>query len=429
MTDSYSWWGFRIRIPLDYSPKPVTRGESLAFAMLAASLITALWAAVVVPLPHVSRLIAIAVPLLIAAAALPLALAPAKLLEGSGIAASMILSREKGSIKRWDRWLALSSLVFAGVSVFRIAQPNGPAVFCMLLEVAVGMVLLLAQECVCSNRKRWPVPIPEWLKGRLKVKEEDDSREQERDAVIPPDDGAKPLYHFKAAEGQVYPVGVTIPDELIAALRRLNREHGGCLYQEEPQATVLADRPPTENLGREQVERLCAQVLSIARKHRLNRLALANAVLAFVQTEIPYGFDHDTTAGFEGGPFEEYGRMPPESLHDSVGDCECTSILCASLLAYLGFETALLLVVVKPGKHMAVGLLPDSVLLPGWNADGLDIVGAKDGSGKRYLYGETALDGCNLPFGAIPADWRDNLDVEEVTALGLPRPATQRAEA
>jgi hypothetical protein len=298
----------------------------------------------------------------------------------------------------------------------------------MLLEVAAGMILLLAQECVCSNRKRWSVEIPEWLKGRLKVKEQDDRREQERDAVIPPDDGARPLYHFKAAEGQVYLVGVMIPDELIAALRRLNREHGGYLYQKEPQAAVLADRPPTENLGRDEVERLCAQVLSIAQKHQLNRLALANAVLAFVQTEIPYGFDHDTTADFEGGPFEEYGRMPPESLHDSVGDCECTSILCASLLAYLGFETALLLVVVKPGNHMAVGLLPDSVLLPGGSLEGLDLVEAKDDGGKRYLYGETALDGCNLPFGAIPADWRDGLKVEQVTSIGLPRPATQRTE-
>ena len=247
--------------------------------------------------------------------------------------------------------------------------------------------------------------------------------------MIPPDDGAKPLYHFKAAEGQVYPVGVVIPDELIAALRRLNREHGGYLYQKEPQAAVLADRPPTENLGREQLERLCAQVLSIARKHQLNRLALANAVLAFVQTEIPYGFDQDTTAVFEGGPFDEYGRMPPESLHDSVGDCECTSLLCASLLAYLGFEVALLSVVVNPGNHMAVGLLPDSVLLPGWSAEGLGIVEAKDSEGKRYLYGETALEGCNLPFGAIPADWRDGLKVEKVTAIGLPRSATQRAEA
>jgi hypothetical protein len=408
----------------------VTRGESLAFAMLAASLITLVWAAVVVvALPHVRLLTAIGVPMLIAAVALATALAPANLLEGSGIAAWMILSREKGSIRRLDHWLVLSAVVFAAVSVFRIGRPHGPAVLCMLLEAAVGMLLLLGQECVCLNRKRWSVAIPEWLKGRLKVKEEDDSPEPERGVVIPPDDGAKPLYHFKAAEGQAYAVGVMIPDELIAALRRLNREHRGYLYQQEPQAVVLADRPPTESLGREQVERLCAQVLSIARKHQLSRLALANAVLAFVQTEIPYGFDRDSTAGFEGGPFEEYGRMPPECLHDSVGDCECTSILCTSLLAYLGFETALLSVVVNSGNHMAVGLLPDSVLLPGERLDGLDLVSAKDSGGKRYLYGETALDGCNLPFGAIPADWRDSLKVEKVMAIGLPRPATQKAEA
>lgn len=428
MTEIYSWWGFRIRLPLDYSPKPVTRGESLASALLAASLITALWALVAVMLPTDSWRTAIGVPLLILVAASPLALAPAKLLEGSGIAAWMILSREKGSLRRWDRWLALFSVAFTAVSLFRIARPIGPAMFCMLLELGAGTILLVAQECVCSSRKRSPIPIPEWLRGRLKVKENEDSPEQERDFVIPPENGAKPLYQFKVAEGQRYPVGVVIPDDLISALRQLNRVHSGYLYQKEPQAAVLADRPPTENLGREQLESLCSQVLSIARRHELGRLELANAILTFVQTEIPYGFDHDTTAGFEGGPFEEYGRMPPESLHDSVGDCECTSILCSSLLAYLGFETALLSVVVDSGNHMAVGLLVDSVLLSGASLEGLDTVKAEDNGGRGYLYGETALDGCNLPFGAIPVNWKDGLKVEEVRVIGLPRPARQRSE-
>ncbi len=71
---------------------------------------------------------------------------------------------------------------------------------------------------------------------------------------------------------------------------------------------------------------------------------------------------------------------------------------------------------------MAVGLL-DSLLHAG-DADGLDIVDAKDGSERRYLYGETALDGCNLPFGAIPASWRESLKVEKVTVIETPRAAT-----
>jgi len=420
----YSWWGFRIRVPLDYTPKPVTRGESLAFAAVLCSLATAVWAGGSIATRDLSWTASIAVPIVVALAIMPLAFLPGRALERSGVAAWMILSREKGAMRKMDRWLLLSSLVFAGLSLFRMHRPTGPAVLCMLLELALAAVLLSAQETVSSVRKRWPIEIPDWLKGRLQIKDED--RERDIEDTIAPESGAMPVYHFKAAEDQVYPVGVVISDDLVTALRRLNRENGGYLYQKQPQAAVLADREPAENLGRDQIERLCAQVLSIARKHRLNRLALANAVLAFVQTEIPYGFDRDTTAAFEGGPFVEYGRMPVESLHDSVGDCECTSILCASLLAYLGYETALLSVVLTAGNHMAVGLL-DSVL-PAGGGDGLDIVESKDGQGKRYLYGETALDGCNLPFGAIPAEWKEGLKIEKIDVIGTPRPAARSAE-
>jgi hypothetical protein len=46
-------------------------------------------------------------------------------------------------------------------------------------------------------------------------------------------------------------------------------------------------------------------------------------------------------------------------------------------------------------------------------------VPAKDDSGKRYLYGETALDGSTRLLGGC-ADW-DSIKVEIFAALDLPR--------
>ena len=109
--------------------------------------------------------------------------------------------------------------------------------------------------------------------------------------------------------------------------------------------------------------RLCKQIHSIGRRMKYTPLQFGNAVLAFVQAAIQYRFDKDSTTGFPGGPYEEYGRFALETVHDQVGDCECTAILCATLLSYLGFECALIRLVVTDKEtgektgHMAVGLL------------------------------------------------------------------------
>lgn len=180
---------------------------------------------------------------------------------------------------------------------------------------------------------------------------------------------------------------------------------------------MLMDCPPVEHAGRQEILRLCAQILSIARKHQWPLTACANMVRAFVQEAISYKFDRESTADFPGGPYPEYGRFAVETLHDQVGDCECTSLLCASLLSYMGFHVALLWVAVDSTavNHVAVGLeaAPDTPV------EGLDCVPAKDDSGKRYLYGETALDGSTSLLGCC-ADW-DSIKVETFTALDLPR--------
>ena len=222
-----------------------------------------------------------------------------------------------------------------------------------------------------------------------------------------------------------------IASELLQRLREINAAAHGQLYASEPLAVTLMDRDPANGVGRDEVLRFTAQIFSAARKHSLTRLQFANAVLVFVQRAIRYQFDKDSTAQFVGGPFQDYGRFAVETLHDQVGDCECTSLLCATLLAYLGFETALLWVLVPQGgsptaNHMAVGVEISEVLRESAATSGLDIVEATDGSGKRYLYGETAIDGAILPFGCIPVDW-SGLKVEKTVSVNRAKVRSQAA--
>ncbi len=80
-----------------------------------------------------------------------------------------------------------------------------------------------------------------------------------------------------------------------------------------------------------------------------------NFVLAFVQA-IPY--KDDETTGYD----REYYKHPIETLTEGQGDCEDTSMLFASILSGLGFESALLVLPpVRPDGpgHVAVGVKGD----------------------------------------------------------------------
>jgi hypothetical protein len=335
----------------------------------------------------------------------------------------MVLAREKGSLSRTDPWLALVCVIALILARFRSLGSIQFALDVTLADSAAALLFLILQERITIHWKRWAVSIPDWLRRNLEDEERKKVRDLDRedtplgDAVIPPDSGAQPIFNLNVSAGASYPVGIQIPDDVLGCLRKLNTDAHGTLYQSEPQAVVLMDRPPVEHAGRQEILRLCAQILSVARKHQLPPTACANMVLAFVQEAISYKFDKESTADLEGGPYPEYGRFAVETLHDQVGDCECTSILCASLLSYMGFRVALLWLAVDSTtvNHVAVGLeaAPDTPV------EGRDFVPAKDDSGKRYLYGETALDGSTMPFGCLP-DW-GTMMVDRITALDLPR--------
>jgi len=105
-------------------------------------------------------------------------------------------------------------------------------------------------------------------------------------------------------------------------------------------------------------------------------------VLTFVQSCIRYGYDQDTTG------YRDWARYPIETLLDGTGDCEDVAILCAAILARLGFTTVLL---VYP-THVAFGVAGADKLKGQYLVD--------PRNGNHYFYGEATGTGWHL--GEIP---------------------------
>lgn len=143
-----------------------------------------------------------------------------------------------------------------------------------------------------------------------------------------------------------------------------------------------------------EVEAVAAYIRTTTRDKRLcSYLEIANAI-AFVQSpdSIPYSDDEQTTG------IAEYWRYPIETLADGTGDCDCKSILAASILKTLGTEVLFLLYAPtdsEPG-HMALAI-EGADSFPA----GLAFFPYKD---KRYFYCELTGDG--MVPGEIPGSLR-----------------------
>lgn len=110
-----------------------------------------------------------------------------------------------------------------------------------------------------------------------------------------------------------------------------------------------------------------------------------NFVIAFVQS-LPYTVDNATT------DWDEYPKYPLETLFERGGDCEDTSILVASLLDRLGYDTCLLLLYNE--NHCAVGVSITGTYGIYYEHDG-----------KKYYYLETTGDGFEI--GDMPSGFTD----------------------
>ena len=113
----------------------------------------------------------------------------------------------------------------------------------------------------------------------------------------------------------------------------------------------------------------------------------ANFVLRFVQKNVIYANDNDTQGCIE------YWRYPVETLVDKKGDCEDTTVLFASIMEALGYDTVLLFYHLEDDLgHLATGIHVDG------NPEGEYVIH----KGQKYYYCETTTVGYTI--GELPPD-------------------------
>ena len=136
-----------------------------------------------------------------------------------------------------------------------------------------------------------------------------------------------------------------------------------------------------------EVRDLASEFQKLHAQHKWNTFNQAYDVLKFVQSCIPYSYDIDTTG------HEDWARYPIETLMEATGDCEDVAILCAAVIARMGFQVVLLLY----PKHLAFGIAGAD------NLKGDYVLDPK--TGLRYFYGEATANGWHL--GETPQQYLD----------------------
>ena len=147
-----------------------------------------------------------------------------------------------------------------------------------------------------------------------------------------------------------------------------------------------------------EIRQLASEFQRLLEKRNWSTYNQANNVMKFIQTCIPYSSDMDTTG------HQDWARYPIETLVEGTGDCEDVAILCASVLARLGFSVILLCY----PNHLAFGVAGADEL------SGDYIVDAK--TGRKYFYGEATAKGWHL--GQIPPKYR-GIEPEDIFPVTL----------
>jgi len=138
------------------------------------------------------------------------------------------------------------------------------------------------------------------------------------------------------------------------------------------------------------INTLSQKLYNFIKTEDFDKTEAANFILHFVQKNIKYALDNKTKA------CTEYWRFPVETLIEQKGDCEDTSVLYASILKNLDYDTVLLFYTWEENDekigHLAVGL---NLI----NGQG-DYV--TDENNIKYYYCETTAENFNV--GELPDD-------------------------
>ena len=439
---SLDWWGFRLTPPGNHEPSPITFLEKVIASLQVASLLLAAWTALLVCLPgfFIDSSMTVTIPLLLLALPLVVVLAsPETVLTTIGIGMWMPLSRVRGDLRNWDLGLALFGAMGTALFAWRASGEVRLSGSVLFLVVVLSSILLLFQQRVQVDIQKWEWELPAWLTrrgGREPGTTPDPTGEDFRfPPVMDPDSNVV----YQIVKNQVpTPIGINVPAELLDQLRDLNKNSSGqpgVLFLENPAATALLDRDPISFVGQAQLISLSSQIACCCKSYGLTRMQSANLVLGLVQREFKYQYDDDPESAIPGGPFVEYGRLPVETLCDRVGDCECTTILTASLLAYLGFDVAYIDLELhdrdsgETSGHYAIGLNAEGMFLAdqGGLVEGLGLISdpnpEKSGNRRKYLYGETTAHGQDLhAFGVFPKSWIEEKEVKILGIIPIPKP-------
>jgi len=436
-----SWWIFRLRTPAGFVHAPVLRREIMAFGLLLSLVLLVLFLLLdgffpvigATDLPGTRVDCRYLIPILLGLVGIVAGLfTPTPWCERTGIAGLLQAARERGNLGTFDSAVLLLGVPIQFWSLFHVDHLFMTRVV-LLLMYAAALLMLLRQPRVDFSQRKRKYNIPDWLWPKAPLP---DGSEKPTPGVEPapgpepvpvpvpvgPDPGSNCQYRFALTSGtQEREFGVFVPGSLLDTLRLINGEYKGRLFNENPHAVVLMDREPADQAeAREIVLSLSRQLALEGSGAGLNRYEMAVAILKFVQTCFTYVHDDVSTGGFPpDGPYSEYGRFPVETINDRHGDCECTAILCASLLAYAGFRSALInvkLINLETGKvtyHAAVGLSPDDLFAV--NPDeNIELIADPQDTSRRFLYGETTAGEYGPGFGVRPNSLEKNMEVEEV---------------
>jgi transglutaminase-like putative cysteine protease len=141
------------------------------------------------------------------------------------------------------------------------------------------------------------------------------------------------------------------------------------------------------------VETLADKLKILAEGENFDESATVNFILRFVQENVNYVWDNESKN------CTEYWRYPIETLVEKKGDCEDSSVLFASIMDALEYNTVLLFYIVEEDVgHLAVG-----IHLKGESYGEYVIYDS-----KKYHYCETTSYGFNI--GEIPSDIKNEPD-------------------